>query len=301
MNFFSVIPAPVLRCKVLIPNAKLLYGYISASLNVDGFCTLTNDELGELFGVKAGSISTWIAQLKNLGYISFEMEYQKSSGDISKRKIYLNLSKVVTPPTVFPVPPPNGKTLPRPTVFPVPPPLKVNKIKGSEFTKTKKEKNDGLLLRSNNNITNNSIVSRIKDYTSIFQIKREKFFKKNKNENPLPFFWDTKEIVQLKNIRKRLILLLKKSGKYEMDEDRILQNFDSFMERFLNLENSWMPENGFAPSWIISNWNLIINQMSKNGKSTNRKTSLGEKGRNNQFTQDDAERTLEKLREKGIM
>lgn len=297
MNFFSVIPAPVLRCKVLIPNAKLLYGFISASLDEDGFCCLTNEELANLFGVKHGSISVWISQLKNLGYIGFEMEFQSSKCDISKRKIYLNLGmggvmEKRTPPLM-------ENHYPPPTEKRTPPLGKPNKIKGFENKKEKKEKNVALNI-SSEYINNNTRLDNIKEYLEIFEKKRKKFFEKN-DESVLPFFWDAKECKHVKNIRQRVIMLLRKTGTVEMDEAKIIFNFDSFLERFINLENDWMPTHGLSPSWIISNWNNIINQMQnqKNGKS-NSKTTIGEKGRNNQFTQDDAARVIEKLREKGI-
>jgi len=84
-NFYAIIPANVRYDKNLKPNAKLLYGEITALCNRDGFCWAANDYFAELYNVDAVTISRWISQLVSGGYVSTEI--LKNEGN--KRKIYI--------------------------------------------------------------------------------------------------------------------------------------------------------------------------------------------------------------------
>lgn len=84
-NFYAIIPANVRYDKNLKPNAKLLYGEITALCNRDGFCWAANDYFAELYNVDPMTISRWISQLSKLGYISTEI--LKNEGN--KRKIFI--------------------------------------------------------------------------------------------------------------------------------------------------------------------------------------------------------------------
>jgi hypothetical protein len=88
-NYYAIIPASVRYDKSLTPNAKLLYGEITALCNEKGFCWASNDYFATLYGVSKGSISSWIAQLAKAKYISLQMIYREGSKEILNRYIRL--------------------------------------------------------------------------------------------------------------------------------------------------------------------------------------------------------------------
>ncbi|MDF1507645.1 helix-turn-helix domain-containing protein [Robertmurraya sp. DFI.2.37] len=84
-NYFAIIPANVRYDKDLTPNAKLLYGEITALCNEKGFCWATNNYFSELYGVSKKSISKWINQLIQKGYVSSEIQFKEGSKEIFHR------------------------------------------------------------------------------------------------------------------------------------------------------------------------------------------------------------------------
>lgn len=86
-NYFAVIPAEVRYDDRLIANAKLLYAEITALCNMNGCCSATNDYFAKLYKVSKISISKWISQLCEFGYISSEIVYREGSKEILNRYI----------------------------------------------------------------------------------------------------------------------------------------------------------------------------------------------------------------------
>ena len=84
-NYYAIIPANV-RYSSLKPNAKLLYGEITALSNKLGYCFASNNYFAELYGVSKNTVSRWIADLKSLGFITIEIE-RNSNKQITKRII----------------------------------------------------------------------------------------------------------------------------------------------------------------------------------------------------------------------
>tara|TARA_R110000744_G_C19089933_1_gene532277 strand:- start:20 stop:652 length:633 start_codon:yes stop_codon:yes gene_type:complete len=72
-NYYAIIPAEV-RYSNLKPNAKLLYGEITALSGKLGYCYATNNYFAELYGVSKNTISGWISDLKKLGFINVILE-----------------------------------------------------------------------------------------------------------------------------------------------------------------------------------------------------------------------------------
>jgi len=72
-NYYAIIPADV-RYSNLKPNAKLLYGEITALSGKLGYCYATNNYFAELYGVSKNTISGWISDLKNLEFITVIVE-----------------------------------------------------------------------------------------------------------------------------------------------------------------------------------------------------------------------------------
>lgn len=84
-SYYAIIPANVRYDKSLKPNAKLLYAEITALCEKEGFCWAENSYFAELYDVRSETISRWISQLHELGYIHVDID--KSVGN--SRKIYL--------------------------------------------------------------------------------------------------------------------------------------------------------------------------------------------------------------------
>ena len=84
-NYYAIIPADV-RYSNLKPNAKLLYGEITALSGKLGYCYATNNYFAELYGVSKNTISRWISDLNKLGFINIEVERNEKK-QVIKRKI----------------------------------------------------------------------------------------------------------------------------------------------------------------------------------------------------------------------
>ncbi len=84
-NYYAIIPANV-RYADLKPNAKLLYGEITALSNKHGFCFASNKYFADLYKVNKNTISSWISDLKNYGFITVKIE-RNIDNQITKRCI----------------------------------------------------------------------------------------------------------------------------------------------------------------------------------------------------------------------
>ena len=88
-NYYAIIPANVRYDKNLTPNAKLLYGEITALCNEKGYCWANNSYFSELYGVSKKTISNWISSLDERGFIKSEMIYKENSKEIRERRLYI--------------------------------------------------------------------------------------------------------------------------------------------------------------------------------------------------------------------
>ena len=84
-NYYAIIPANV-RYSSLKPNAKLLYGEITALSNKLGYCFASNIYFAELYGVSKNTVSRWLSDLKKLGFITIQLERNERK-EIVKRII----------------------------------------------------------------------------------------------------------------------------------------------------------------------------------------------------------------------
>ena len=102
-SYYAIIPANVRYDEDLTPNAKLLYGEVTALCNEKGYCWASNSYFANLYGVSNVSISKWINQLVKNGYLTSQIEYKEGSKEILYR--YLRIvndpikEKFNTPPT----------------------------------------------------------------------------------------------------------------------------------------------------------------------------------------------------------
>ena len=72
-SYYAIIPANV-RYSDLKPNAKLLYGEITALSNKHGFCFASNNYFANLYNVNKNTISAWITELNKKGFITVKIE-----------------------------------------------------------------------------------------------------------------------------------------------------------------------------------------------------------------------------------
>lgn len=86
-SYYAVIPANVRYDHRLKPNEKLLYGEITSLTNKTGICYATNKYFAKLYNVEIETISRWIKNIKDLGYIETEMAFKDDTKSIEKRII----------------------------------------------------------------------------------------------------------------------------------------------------------------------------------------------------------------------
>ncbi len=95
-SYFAIIPANVRYDKEISANAKLLYGEVTALCNEKGYCWASNNYFANLYNVEKRTISRWISELTNKGFLQIRIIY-KSSGEVEQRILTL-------PQLVFPQP-----------------------------------------------------------------------------------------------------------------------------------------------------------------------------------------------------
>ncbi len=81
-NYYAIIPAEVRYAKIP-PNAKLLYGEITALCSKEGFCWASNEYFANLYEVSHKTISLWIRVLKYNNFIDYKLSQNYL------RKIYI--------------------------------------------------------------------------------------------------------------------------------------------------------------------------------------------------------------------
>lgn len=100
-NYYAVIPANVRYDHDLIPNAKLLYGEITALSNQKGFCWASDSYFSNLYSVSKATIQNWLKSLETAGYIGREVKYKDGTKQIESRYIrilvYPTQEKLSTP------------------------------------------------------------------------------------------------------------------------------------------------------------------------------------------------------------
>lgn len=84
-SYYAIIPANVRYDKDLAPNAKLLYGEITALCNEKGYCWASNQYLAELYGVSVLSVKRWVNSLVTKGYVYRTLTYKPNSKEVDKR------------------------------------------------------------------------------------------------------------------------------------------------------------------------------------------------------------------------
>lgn len=89
-SYYAIIPANVRYDSRLKPNAKLLYGEITALCNEKGFCWAGNEYFAELYEVSKETISRWISDLIDCGYLKRDIIYKEGTLQIINRYLRIN-------------------------------------------------------------------------------------------------------------------------------------------------------------------------------------------------------------------
>lgn len=85
-NYYAIIPAEV-RYSAIKPNAKLLFGELTALSNKHGYSFASNNYFAELYSVSKNTISLWIKELIDAGFVSSQLI--KDKNQIVERRIYI--------------------------------------------------------------------------------------------------------------------------------------------------------------------------------------------------------------------
>ena len=90
-SYYAIIPANVRYDADLTPNAKLLYGEITALCNEKGYCWAKNKYFAELYSTSEKSITRWIKNLADKGYIETDVKvngYVEFADNITLRILF---------------------------------------------------------------------------------------------------------------------------------------------------------------------------------------------------------------------
>ena len=95
-SYYAIIPANVRYDKTLKANEKLLYGEITCLTQSTGKCFASNDYFANLYGTSKETISRWISNLAQQGYIKTQLIYKDGTKQIINRYIEIidNITRV---------------------------------------------------------------------------------------------------------------------------------------------------------------------------------------------------------------
>lgn len=86
---YAIIPSTVLFNEKLKANVKLLYAIITVLSNKEGYCFASNSYLANLLDVQPHTISKWISELKDMGFVYVDI-IRNEKNEIIQRRIYPN-------------------------------------------------------------------------------------------------------------------------------------------------------------------------------------------------------------------
>lgn len=107
--YWAVIPASVRYDQDLPPNAKLLYGEVTALSDKRGYCYAQNGYFSELFSLSERSITRLFAVLVDRGYLRVDVIRDDSTQEVLERRIYPVYDHGISepPPDIFVGTPPD--------------------------------------------------------------------------------------------------------------------------------------------------------------------------------------------------
>ena len=87
-NYYAVLSAEV-RYADITPNAKLLYAEITAFCDMNGECFASNRYFAKLYNKSKVTISKWVRELSENGFIETSYTYKEGTKEIDKRYLQL--------------------------------------------------------------------------------------------------------------------------------------------------------------------------------------------------------------------
>ena len=108
-GYWAVIPATVRYDPALPPNAKLLYGEITALSGAQGYCYAQNSYFSALFGLSDRSVCRLLAALAKGGYLRTDVLRDPATNAVRERRLYAVYGQgdEPTPPDHFAGTPPD--------------------------------------------------------------------------------------------------------------------------------------------------------------------------------------------------
>lgn len=86
-GFWALIPASVRYDKELPPNAKLLYGEVTALSDKLGYCYAQNSYFSDLFGLSERSVTRLLSTLVDRGYLRVDVVRDTATQEVLERRI----------------------------------------------------------------------------------------------------------------------------------------------------------------------------------------------------------------------
>ena len=107
--YWAVIPASVRYDQDLPPNAKLLYGEVTALSDKRGYCYAQNGYFSELFSLSELTVTRLFAVLVDRGYLRVDVIRDESTQEVLERRIYPIYDHGISepPPDIFVGTPPD--------------------------------------------------------------------------------------------------------------------------------------------------------------------------------------------------
>ena len=96
--YWAVIPASVRYDRDLPPNAKLLYGEVTALSDKLGYCYAKNSYFSELFSLSERSVTRLFAVLVERGYLRVDVIRDESTQEVLERRIYAVYDREIPQP-----------------------------------------------------------------------------------------------------------------------------------------------------------------------------------------------------------
>ena len=96
--YWAVIPASVRYDRDLPPNAKLLYGEVTALSDKLGYCYAKNSYFSELFSLSERSVTRLFAVLAERGYLRVDVIRDESTQEVLERRIYAVYDREIPQP-----------------------------------------------------------------------------------------------------------------------------------------------------------------------------------------------------------
>lgn len=88
-GYYGILPANVRYDDKLVPMARILYTEVTALTGSTGECTASNNYFAKLYGVSIATVSSWVSQLVDGGYVLSVVD--RAAGN--KRKLRIPIQK----------------------------------------------------------------------------------------------------------------------------------------------------------------------------------------------------------------